>query len=387
MPKIPSRMQSAGSLSSREIAWFRLQRHHLLDARPADPITISRDVCGIQAQVMSAAQIALWARNHNIARAAIGAGLWQERSLVKTSLMRQTLHLIPAGEFSLYISAIKKSRVTAVLNIMAKFGITMKEVDAFTAAIMDALAPGPMTRMALTEVVKPKASKRVRAWMEKVWSVVRIPVAEGLICYGPGESNQATFVRVDQWLPAQHSMTEKKAQCMLFRKYLRAYGPATVRDFAHWSGISMKDAKLTCEYLKDELIEVDVDGTKNFLHRLDRDALKNPSSGQSSVKLLPAFDPYLLAHAEKDHLVEARHYKRVYGNQWWISPVVLLDGRIAGTWSYRASGSKMEIEMQAFKGFSRTVRSGLEQEAAGLAHFFGKEPEIVARVLPPQDKK
>jgi uncharacterized protein YcaQ len=380
MPRIPSGIQSTFSLSPREIARFRLLRHHLLDARSSNPITISRDVCGIQAQVMSAAHVALWARNHNITRNAIGAALWRDRSLVKTSLMRQTLHLIPTDEFALYISAIKKSRVAAVLNTMSRFGITTKEVDAFTAAIMDALASGPITRMALTEVVKPKASRGLRAWMEKVSSVVRIPVAEGLICYAPGEDNQATFVRIDQWLPAQRSITEKEAQCTLFRKYLRAYGPATVRDFAHWSGISMKDAKLVREYLKDELVEVDVDGAKNLLHRQDRNALKNLSSAQGTVKLLPAFDPYLLAHAEKDHLVEARHYKRVYGNQWWISPVVLLDGKVAGTWSYSVRGSKMEIEMQAFKGFSRTIRSRIEQEAASLAHFFGKELEVVAHV-------
>jgi hypothetical protein len=372
-------MQSGASLRLREIARFRLLRHHLLDARPANLVTICRDVCGAQAQVMSAAQIAIWARNHSITRAAIGAALWQERGLVKTSLMRQTLHLIPTGEFALYITAIKKSRVAAVFNIMSKFGITMKEVDAFTTAIMDALAPGPMTRIALTELVKPKASKRLRAWMEKGSSVVRIPVAEGLICYGPGEGNQAVFVRVDQWLPAQPSITEKESQCTLFRKYLRAYGPATIGDFAHWSGISMKDARLVCEYLNDELVEVDVDGAKNLLHRLDQNALKNLPSAQGTVKLLPAFDPYLLAHAEKDHLIEARHYKCVYKNQWWISPVVLLAGKIAGTWSYSFRAREMKIETQAFKGFSRTIRSRIELEAASLAHFFGKELEIVVR--------
>src|SRR5215467_16363466 len=79
-----------------QIHAFRLRRHHLLDPAPADLVTISRDICGVQAQIMSAAQLQFWARNHAITPEMVNEALWQRRSLVKTSLMRQTLHLIPA---------------------------------------------------------------------------------------------------------------------------------------------------------------------------------------------------------------------------------------------------------------------------------------------------
>ena len=91
-------------------------------------------------------------------------------------------------------------------------------------------------------------SRRLRVWMDKVWSIVRLPVIEGLVCYGPGEGNQATFIRTEHWLPAQSKVDEAKidavqAQKELFRKYLRAYGPATLHDFAHWSLISMAEVR------------------------------------------------------------------------------------------------------------------------------------------------
>ena len=111
---------------------FRMQRHHLLDRGSATLTQVSRDVCGIQAQVMAAAEMALWARMNGLARAEISSALWEKRTLVKTSLMRQTLHLIPAEDFSLFITALRRSRVEAVLRVMAKFHIPREEAFAKT---------------------------------------------------------------------------------------------------------------------------------------------------------------------------------------------------------------------------------------------------------------
>src|ERR1044071_2467929 len=95
-----TKISDAIPFSSEQIHAFRLRRHHLLDRSSKDLVTICRDVCGVQAQITSAAQLQLWARNHAITTAIVNDVLWQKRSLVKTSLMRQTLHLVPADELS-----------------------------------------------------------------------------------------------------------------------------------------------------------------------------------------------------------------------------------------------------------------------------------------------
>jgi len=219
--------------TSEQIHAFRLRRHHLLDQSAKDLVTICRDVCGVQAQIMSAAQLQLWARNHAITPAAVNDALWKVRSLVKTSLMRQTLHLVPADEFPLYIAAHRSSRAKAVLSVMARLKITRDEADELSALILETLQAGPASRAAITAAVRPKVSKRVRAWMDRVSSIVRLPVIEGQVCYGPGEGNQATFILTEHWLRGQPKIDEVKidevqAQKELLCKYLRAYGPATL---------------------------------------------------------------------------------------------------------------------------------------------------------------
>lgn len=352
--------------SSEQIHAFRLRRHHLLDQSAKDLVTICRDVCGVQAQIMSAAQLQLWARNHAITPAAVNDALWKSRSLVKTSLMRQTLHLVPADEFALYIAAHKSARAKAVLSIMARCKITRDEADGLSALILEELKAGPAPRAAITSAVRPKVSKRLRVWMDKVWSIVRLPVIEGLVCYGPGEGNQATFIRTEHWLPAQPKVDAMQAQKELFRKYLRAYGPATLHDFAHWSLISMAEVRALRPLLDSEITE----HNGLLLLREDLKTLQSTAPEMNSVHLLPYFDVYLLAHRFKEHFLKPQFYKRVFRNQAWISPVVLINGEIAGVWSYKVSRKALEVEIELFARVGPGTRKQIKERAEEMAELF-----------------
>jgi hypothetical protein len=372
MPGLPS------PIRREAIAGFRLRRHHLLDDVPADVVTISRDMCGVQAQVMSAAYLQVWTRNHAITRAQVETALWKSRTLVKTSLMRQTLHLIPADEFWLYIAALKPSRMAQALRVMARCGIEREEAEAVTPLIMEALSTGALGKAAISAAVRPKVSKRVRSWMEKVSSIVRVPVAAGLVCYGAGDNNEVSFIRVDHWLPKLKSkpISATEAQSELFRKYLGAYGPATLTDFSHWAGISMQEVKPLRALVEPGLLEVPGDRKGCFLQCEDvTDINANPGS-ETCIRLLPYFDSYLLAHREKAHLLSEKHYKRVYRNQGWISPVVLIAGVIAGVWSYKLQNRKLLVTIEPFGKLSRSARAGIERETEHLALYFGGELEL-----------
>jgi uncharacterized protein YcaQ len=367
-------MKTPSGTRTEKIASFRLRRHHLLDPAPdnQDVVTICRDMCGVQAQVMSAACLQLWTRNHAITRAQIENALWKTRTLVKTSLMRQTLHFIPTDEFPLYIAALRTTRFAQAMRVMQRCGITRDESAALIPLIMETLSAGPLTRPAIAAAIRPKASKRVRFWMENSWSLVRLPVAEGLVCYGRGEGNAIVFIRTDHWLPTLNLklMSATEAQCTLLRKYLRAYGPATLTDFSHWAGIPMQEVRPLRALLESELAEIPGDKKNHLLLRQDVEVLNRSAGGNTSIRLLPNFDSYLLAHRDKDHLLSAHHYKRVYRNQGWISPVVLIDGEVAGVWSHKLKGKKLLVNIEPFGKLSKAQRAGIEQESESLARFF-----------------
>ena len=380
----------AGARSQHSVDWsqvsaFRLRRHHLASKSQADLAEVARDVCGVQAQVMSAAEIALWARNHALTAAAIRSALWKDRALVKTSCMRGTLHLLTAADFPIYINALKSSRIRQTLHIMARYGVTQREAREVTEAVMEALRDGPVTKRELTERVLSLglAGKKAKLWFEQSsWGVARLAIVEGLVCYGPDRGQHVTMVRVDQWLrglPEKAAIPEPEARRILLRRYLGSYGPATVRDFSKLTSFSSPEAKAVWESLEEELAEVSVEGREAFILRQDGDELAASQLDDETVRLLPNFDPYLLAHADKNHLVTSRYYKRVYRQAGWVSPVVLLNGRVIGTWSYARRGQRLFLEVAPFENFSRSTRARVEEEAAGLGGLLETPYEIKFR--------
>ena len=164
----------------------------------------------------------------------------------------------------------------------------------------------------------------------------------------------------------------------LARRFLRAFGPATHRDFTKWSGLPTAVAKATFEALGDSLSSVRVDGeashvlTEDLRHlsavRLDR-----------SPKLLPSFDTFLLAHQTKHHLVDPRFYKRVYRNQGWLSPVVIVGGRIVAVWFLEERAKAFTVDVQAFEMLDAKTRRGIAEEAKALERFLGSRCDVQYR--------
>ncbi|HMK30491.1 MAG TPA: crosslink repair DNA glycosylase YcaQ family protein [Terriglobales bacterium] len=220
------------SFSLQQALAFRLTRHHLCSEKPAKLWILAADSCGIQAQLFSAAELSLWARSHKLKRTEIHASLWKDRTLIKTSCMRGTLHLLAASDYPIYMRALEKSRMRHMRSVMSRWGVTPAEGDAVTEAIAEALHPGPLTRSELTAramelgIVQRNAKPFfISGW----WGVVRQAIVQGLICFGPDRGQETSYVRVDQWLPGLASITAEEAGPLLVRRYLRVRSGRVVR--------------------------------------------------------------------------------------------------------------------------------------------------------------
>jgi len=325
---------------------------------------------------MAAAEIALWARTPDLTRSQVHSALWDDRTLVKTSCMRGTLHLLTAADFPVYISALKRSRVQYLRALTVKQGVTKDDVDRVNDAILEALKPGPLTRRELNERIAAVARPDVMAWVESPWGFARDAVVEGLVCYGPDRGAESTFVRVDHWLGEVREPPAGEGGRLLLRRYLAAYGPAALGDFAKWTGMPMSEARAVWDSAKDEMAEVDSDGKRQWLLREDRDALRDAPLPSPTLRLLPTFDPYLLGHANTAWVVAPSFYKRVYRKAGWISSVVLLDGGVAGVWFYTRRGKRLVVTVEPFQTFPKRVRTIIEEEVAGLARFLGSQAQV-----------
>lgn len=365
--------RSERSVSAAQAMAFRLARQHLV-ARSASAerlVDVVRDTGGIQAQVMSAAELSIWTRRRQTTRDEIQRALWDTREIVRTSAMRLTLHLIPARDFAIYIAATKPAALRRLQYWQARLGATPDHVRAMVDAVVDGLGDLPRTQQELIARARKTASRGLAKWLDRVSIAARPAVIEGRIVYGPPRGAEATFVRADAWLGPQPAVGLDEARAELLRRFLAAFGPATPHDFAKWSGIRASEAKQVLTSIRDETTDVSVDGAAGWVLRNDLPALTRTELDGSAVRLLGAFDSFLLGHATKSHLVDARFYKRVYRPQGWISPVVLRGGSIIGVWFPKTAGRTTTLGVELFGRATRDVRRAIEREAEAMGTFLG----------------
>ena len=361
----------AAELTWAQVHAFRLARHHLTQRKPKkDLARVVGDIGGVQAQVMSAAELQVAVRV-DCKVDDVRAALWKNKTLVKTWLMRATLHLVPAGDLPVYTAAMGLYGMRNTNAWLKWMQITEPELNDVIDAIGEALHGQAVTREELIARVGKGRSERVQLGLRSGWGGILKPVARrGLLCFGPSRGQSVTFVRPQQWLGSWRDVDPDAALVELARRYLRAYGPATKTDFVRWWGMWPGVGNRAWAGLAKELAPVSIEGQRTDILAADLDRMSAPD-GDPTVRLLPSFDPYLMGHSNRDHLFAADHRSRVSRTAGWISAVVLVDGRVVGTWTHEVAGETLAIIVEPFRKLSPSTVKQVRERASAIAEALG----------------
>ena len=367
------------SLAWARVNAYRMAHHHLLSPAPrAQLTTVVGEVCGIQAQLMSAAELALRVRVRRLRPEDVRHALWRDRSLVKTWFVRGSVHLVPSADVGTFLEALRP-REARMLAWLATNGLSRAEAEAIVGEILAALRDGPLLRRELAEHVGRRLGAKARRWVASSWGgVLRLAGVRGLVCFGPGDGKEISFVRTDDWLPHRKAPEAKEAAADLLRRYLAAFGPATRGDYGLWTNLPAEEVGRVWREIEKELVRVDVEGRSGDFLLAQLGRVQHARPPQAVVRLLPNFDVFLLGHRDKNHLVDAAHYKRVYRKAGWISPAVLADGRVEGTWSIERKPRRAILHVALLAAASGGVREGIALEAEDIARFLGLSEVQVA---------
>lgn len=362
-------------LSADQVLAFRLERQFLSSRAPAGSMfEVARTLCGIRAQLPSTAELALWARVDGLEQGEVKHAVETERTLVKTWI-RSTLHVVPADDLALYVAALRPRPEGPGDAWLRLRGVTRQQYEAIIANVPRALDGRPRTREWLADRLAELAGPDVRDAVLFSWGgVLKQSARYGDLCFGPPRGRNITFVRPDRWLRRRLQADPEQAGRDLVHRYLAAYGPATAVDFGRWLEDPTR-ARALLRASRDELAEVEVDGKPALALEGDVAALAG-SRRPRGVRLLPAFDDYVTATRPREAIVAAEHVPRVFKQQGWVSPVLLVDGRAAGIWSHTRSGGVVRAEVEPFQPLRPHVRKALKDEVERLAAFLGGSPEL-----------
>jgi hypothetical protein len=372
------------NLSWGQVSAWRLARHHLLRrARREELVEVASDVGGIQAQVMSSAELALAARIDGLEASDVQDALWRDRKLVKVWAMRGTLHLLAAGDLPVVAAARSTLGYYTRASWLKYTGLTRDEFDAMNEGVRTTLSDEGMTREQLGEALAERTGMpHLRELVGSGWGTILKPAAmKGYLCFGPSIRQNVTFVHPARWLGEWEPVEPQEALKTMAMRFLTAYGPATIDDFAHWFGMELSGAKKVFRSpgVAGEIEEVDIEGLKAWapVSAAGQIAAMEPLGAEPVVRLLGGFDPYVIAlYRQSEYILPVEQWARVSRVAGWISPVVLVDGRMQGVWEYKKQRARIVATIDMFTAPTDAVKEGLQVEAKRLGDFMGAEMQL-----------
>ena len=305
-----------------DLARLRLAAQHVT-APLSDPADVVRRLGAVQAQDYLAGLWAVGLRTSDAREGDVERAI-ADKQIVRTWPMRGTLHFVAAEDVRWMTELLAPKPLAAAASRLRGLALDAKTLARAGRVLADALAGGQrLTRPAAYQVLeRARIATANSRGLHVFWKLAH----DGLIVFGPREGKQPTFVLADEWLPKPRARTRDEALRELAMRYFASHGPATLADFAWWSGLKIADARAAIALAGKALESIDVGGRTYWLGHVTA-----PRS-RRRAHLLPAFDEWLVAYTDRTAALDAAHAKRVNAGGGILNPTIVVDARVVGTW-------------------------------------------------------
>jgi hypothetical protein len=349
-------------MTAHDFPRLRLLNQQLAGSRRADAAEVVGALGAVQGQDYGAALWAIGARVPGLTEAALEQAI-AERKIIRTWPMRGTAHFIAADDVRWMLELL----ATRVMAGTKRRREELELDDAIFArcrkVIKKALkGGGRITRPAFLGLLEREgiSTKGGRNY--------HIPfhlAMEGLLCFGPREGKQHTFVLLDEWLPATRILKGEAALGEIALRYFTSHGPATLKDFIWWTGLKAAEARLAIEAAAPKLAKIAMENTDYWMP-------PTPVAANCEIPrahLLPGFDEYLLGYTNRTAVLDPRHTPKIIpGNNGVFMPMLVLDGRIVGTWKRAVKKKAVVVKLLPFA----KLKKGDQDAIAAAAELYGK---------------
>jgi hypothetical protein len=345
-------------MSVRAVGRATLARQLLLERHGLSAVAAVERLAGMQGQEPKHPYAGLWTRLQGFDAGDLSKAV-EDRTLVRATMMRGTLHLMSATDYLAFRMTLQPV-LAGGLSVLAERSEGV-EPDEVVEAAREVLADGPLTftaiRKALTERF-PGLNDRALGYTTRML-VPLVMVPDGSRWGYPAN---APFTLADAWLGKQPAT--RAAPAKLVRRYLAAFGPATPADFQTWSGLQ---AKPVFDELRDRLVVLK-DAQGKDLYDLP-DGPRPDEDTEAPVRFLPEFDNLLLAHAKRTRIIADEHKPVVFTKNLRVKATYLVDGLVAGLWSTELKRGTATLTLTPFGKLTRKHRTELEREGERLLGF------------------
>jgi hypothetical protein len=355
-------------LTARRLNRATLDRQLLLRREPLNVVDAVRRVVALQAQEAASPYIALWNRLASFDPADLDAA-FADHAVVKATLMRITLHAVHAEDYPAFHNAMLPGLRASRLNDrrFTTSGLSLADADALLSQLVE-FAARPRTKAEVEDLLEARLGDRnPRAW----WALRTFAPLVHAPTGGPWSFGlRPSFVAARRQLPSERR--DESVQ-RLVRRYLEAFGPASVPDVAQFTLLARSVARGALRAMAAELEELEgPDGSQLFDVP---GALLPAEDTPAPPRLMPMWDSVLLAYSDRSRVIPPDYRRLIIQRNGDVLPTLLVDGYVAGVWRPVEGG----IEATAFHRLPDEAWAGLAAEAGALVAFLADREPIVYR--------
>ncbi|MDQ3010544.1 MAG: winged helix DNA-binding domain-containing protein [Acidobacteriota bacterium] len=346
-------------LKLRELNRATLARQMLLERETlAVPAAIERLV-GLQAQLASAPYVGLWTRLKDFTREDM-AKLIEDRTIIKATLMRGTLHLFTAEDYLRFRTTMQALLEAGAGAITKQFGAEFN-LEKLLIEARKFIAAKPRTFAEISEMVS-ELMPGVEVGPLRYSVRTHLPLVQVPIPTGWSYSSKPEFTLAESWIGQKISPKDNLPE--LVKRYLAAFGPASVTDAQTWLGMKLKD---TFEKLRPELQSYRDEGRRELFDLPD---VKLPAEDvPAPVRFLPEFDNLLLSHSNRTRVVANEYQSKVYLPALRVAATILVDGFVRGAWKIEKTKTAATLVITPFEKLTKKDRTALAEEGERLLRF------------------
>ncbi len=342
----------------------RLLNQRIIGEKCADPAAAVRWLGALQAQDYGQALWAVGLRTQAGSRAAVEQAI-ASRAIVRTWPMRGTIHFVPAEDAPWMLRLLAARPLAAAARRRAQLALSPATVDRARLLLCEALSGGRcLTRAALLQVL---AGAGISPQGQRGYHLLVSLAQEGLLCFGPQQAGQQTFVLLPEWVPQPRELPPAAALAELARRYFTSHGPATLPDFARWAGLLLPAARQGLAASQAALVATELAGVSYWGPAA---AAPGPPA-KTGVQLLPGFDEYFLGYKDRSAIVAAGQLARICpGGNGVFKPMLVLDGQLVGTWGKQLTKRGLDLVVEFFAPVPK-LPPGLAEAAEQFCQFMG----------------
>lgn len=347
-------MTRAYTASRRQLATMRLAAQGIGTPRLEAPADVVRHMLAIQAQDYAGAKWAVGLRTIAAVDADVEAAI-AVREIVRSWPMRGTLHFTPPEDLGWMIGLTGQRTVQSAAGRHRQLGLD--ESDFLQAARIAEAAVGSAGVLSRPSLLAAFEADGLSTEGQRGAHILLYLSVTGLLVFGPREGKQHTFALLDEWVRTPRALVGDEALAEFAHRYFVSHGPASARDFAWWSGLTLTQARRGLAMITDELQRLEVDGTE-YWH------LPGLEPAPPGVVALPGFDEYMLGYQTRDAQLAPEWFQRIVpGGNGMFLPTVVVNGEIVGTWR--------RGEVDAFSPLSAGHARELDRDLKRYAQFVG----------------